>query len=116
MKTVRNIEGKKLVISYEGKDYEFPEEKAVLINDNLYKHLKGLIPLAFDFDYKAKKGEVLLKVKETETKVIFKKNVNVNQSDERGQEFLNPDETPQSGTTDGDGVGWYGEGLQEDKI
>jgi len=114
MKAIRNIEGKKLLVSYKGNDFEFPKGKAVLVDKKLFEHIRNLIPLAFDFDYKAKKGEELSEPKQKKTNPVFQKNVTTLRKNEGLS--LKPDQTPESGTTDRDGVSWYGPGLQKDSI
>ena len=110
MKVISNKENKELSFDFEGNTYHFPIKGLIQVEDDLYNHLKELVPLAFNFAPDVKKTDVAVKVKKSETKTIFK-----------GVSFGKPavktgnsDGLPSG--MDGDGVAWYGEGLTDDSV
>jgi hypothetical protein len=115
MKTAKSKDDS-LVISFEGWDYHFKKKKTVFITQKLLDHLKERYPLAFDFEVKPKRGQKITNVKKTKTKVFFKEpeeiDMKVMQPGAQSPTFGQADLTPPSGTTDKDGVSWYGEGVE----
>ena len=122
MIAIKNIEGKDLDIPFEGWTYHFPQGKIVLVEMELRDHLIDLIPLAFDFNAQTSKKKGYQAVKRTKTTAYIKPSP---YDEEKGTADMkigkegqfptfgkgNPDLTPPAGTTDRDGVGWYGEGA-----
>lgn len=113
MKVIKNIEGKELKFQFEGWEYRFEPKKRVQVEDDLYEYLKKTVPLAFKWDIKLKKGKVAIKAPRVKFSPQFP-----------GGKFglksasvaTGSDGLPTSGATDGDGVSWYGEGLQNDSV
>lgn len=111
MKVIVNKEGKELSFDFNGKTYTFATTKeGFKVEDDLYNHLKEIVPLAFNFSPKDK------------NLAVIEPNIVVTQNKFTGATFgvqskkfeNNPDETPANGKTDKDGVEWYGDGLQDD--
>lgn len=110
MKNIINKEDKELKFSFEGTDYKFPNGKLVQVEEALYDHLKGIVPLAFDFNPKVTKKSVAMPVIKEKTHVAFTGGI----FGKASRPVSTVDQTPQSGTADKDGVEWYGEGLEND--
>lgn len=113
MKVIKNIEGKELKFQFEGHEYRFEPGKILQVDEALYDYLYATVPLAFKWDVKLKKSAVVKKAPRVKFAPNFPgsrfglKSVNVAKG---------PDGLPLSGTTDRDGVDWYGEGLQVDSV
>jgi len=115
MKVIINKEQKEIPVSFEGNDYFFAAGEPAQVEDNLFEHLKELLPMSFDFKPNLSKLTVVNEVKKTPTKVVFPggkfgmQSATVNRVN-----FPNADELPNNGQTDKDGVEFYGEGLEDD--
>jgi hypothetical protein len=113
MKVIKNIEGKDLSFQFEGWEYHFESGKLVQVEDGLYNYLKETVPLAFKFEPKLKKKAVVVKVPRVKFAPKFPgSRFGIKSTDVA----KGPDGLPLSGSTDRDGVGWYGEGLQVDSV
>lgn len=112
MKVIVNKEQKDLTFSFEGNDYTFSAGKPAQVEDNLYDHLKELVPLAFDFEPELGKINAVAKVRQTPTKNVFPggrfgvQSANINRPV--------ADDLPSNGQVDADGVEFYGKGLEDD--
>ena len=117
MKAIKNIEGKLLEVAFEGKTYVFGKDKTVLVEENVIEHLKETIPLAFDFKVKTTKKSIFKRVKTKTTPALRPMSSPANDmiATKKGEQMMplgKVDVTPPSGTTDRDGVSWYGEGVE----
>jgi hypothetical protein len=133
MKAIKLLIGNNLDVSFDFYTYHFEVGKVYSVSDLLYDHLKTNMGLTFDFDIQETK-KPLLQVKREKTKSFIKPTQPVTDQDKSYQSdmvikppkvnatfgtndnTLMPDITPPGGTIDGDGVEWYEEGLQEDKL
>lgn len=114
MRAIKNVSEKELVISFEGFDYIFPKEKPVVVDEALYNHVLENWPLAFN-SYSGGKKEIVPTIMKKKTRsfaagrtVFGKPGENAEENEVEG--------LPASGTVDKDGVAWFGEGLEEDKV
>ena len=119
MKVIVNKEQKDLTFSFEGNDYTFSAGKPAQVEDALFVHLQGLVPLAFDFEPDLSKIKAVAKVHKVPTHNVFpggKFGVQSANLSKTNFPNVNPvaDETPESGKTDSDGATWYGPGLESD--
>lgn len=117
MPIIRNKGNKDLKFSWDFNTYTFPKGKMVFVSKELYEFVIDRWPLAFDFNIELKDSKGVPEVKKEKSPSLIKTQpVNTNQSDNvsvrRQVTFSDVDNTPASGTTDKDGVGWYGEGLE----
>ena len=114
MIAVKNVEGKDLEVSFEGNTYIFPKDTALFIPEDLASHLGEIIPLAFDFNYKPAKGEMLPKVRFNKTKSIYpeKAEAEIDMKVSQGKmkaDILEPDYEAR-------GADFYGKGIEEDNL
>lgn len=112
---VKNIDSHEIVIPFEGTTYSLPKGKTVMIPKSLFDFLKERFPLSFDFEVQVKKAAPA--VKKTKTPSLLKRTQRVNEDmqviDTRPKEmFGGADITPPGGSTDSDGVAWYGGGIE----
>jgi len=119
MIAVKNIAEKDIKVSFEGYTYEFPQDKTRLIQNKLYEHIRELWPKGV-FHKLVKSRKQMLKVKRTKTKSYVKPegkpdftnvDMRITKAGSQKSTFGSIDGTPRSGTVDGDGVEWYGEGA-----
>jgi hypothetical protein len=113
MVTVKNIEGKPLELSFEGKTYTFPKNQIVYVDDEVVAYLKDLWPLAFEFNVAVPKGTTAAKVQFTKTRSLIPIQEEVAD--------MKPMATGrQIGTfgseSDLKGEGFYGPGLEQDDL
>jgi hypothetical protein len=119
MKVIVNKEQKDLTFSFEGNDYTFVAGKPAQVEDALFVHLQALVPLAFDFEPDLSKIKAVAKVQKKPTNNVFPggkfgaPSANLTRVGFPNTEKV-IDETPESGKTDKDGIGWYGPGLESD--
>lgn len=119
MEAVKNISGNDLEFPFEFKTYLFPKNGKVLVDKKLFAHLKTIVPLSFDFNPDVGKTEKLVMVKSKKTPSFVKPtrealeqvgDMSATRAGMQKRTFGQIDQTPPSGTTDSDGVSWYGEG------
>lgn len=115
MKPIKNI-GNNLEVPYEFYTYSFPKNRVVMVENNLFEFIKDRWPLSFDFsialDEKVKRPPEVHKDK---TPMLIKtedKSRDMRFSYGQPKATFGPDELPASGVTDGDGVSWFGEGVE----
>jgi hypothetical protein len=119
MRPIRNIDNHDLKVDFDFNTYFLPKNRTVMVEEDLFNHLKEILPLSFSFDVEVgSKGKPLPMVKRTKTKSFFPTDEKRKTNDDMYIENPNPkatfggaDLTPDSGTTDKDGVTWYGEGI-----
>jgi len=118
MKAIKNT-FKEVEVSFEGYTYKFPKGKTRLVEDALYEHISGIWDKVFD-DVKLSKDKQYTKPKKTKTKrfILPEKESTFSSNDMRITEaghqkatFASADGTPKAGTTDKDGIEWYGAGV-----
>jgi len=107
-----------LDVSFEGYTYNFPKGKAVLIEEALYEHIKGIWPSGVFKKISSNKKQ-LTRAKRKKTHSYIKpepeptytsEDMKITQAGRQTPTFGQADITPPAGTTDKDGVEWYGEG------
>lgn len=120
MKAIKNTYKEDIILPFNGTNYHFPIGKVVMINEEVWNFLNSNFPLSFTFSPKVEKGTPIPKAKEEKTKVYIKStkiddqmgkgDMMTDHGDEKPT-FGGADVTPPDGTTDKDGVEWYGEGI-----
>jgi hypothetical protein len=117
MKAVKNIL-ETLEVSFEGWTYNFPKGKVVLIEDGLYEHIKGIWSGGV-FKKVSTKNKQVTRAKRKKTHAYIKpekeptytsEDMKITQAGRQTPTFGQADLTPPAGTTDKDGVEWYGDG------
>ena len=120
MKPIKNTEPHDLKIDFEGTSYILPMGKVVLVENKLHDYLKENLPLAFAFNPTTEKNKPVPQAESSKTPVRLPmsspRSDMVVTNGRPTPTFGNPDITPESGTTDKDGVNWYGEGLEVDNL
>ena len=109
MKIIINKESKDLVRPFNGYDYTLVAGKPLQIEDDLYEHLKEVLPLSFDFEPELKKDAVVAKPHRIPTKSVFP-----------GGKFGIPSANLTKSAPLDDGLsgadGFTGPGLENDKV
>ena len=115
MKVIVNTEKKVLSFDFEGKTYTFEVSKTpVKVSDELYNHLKELVPLAFDFEPEFAKSVPVSEVKSIDTRTKFS-NANFGIQSKKLEMPYNVTPTQdKSYESELKGAEWYGDGLQDD--
>jgi hypothetical protein len=115
MKAVSNISGQILNVDFNGETYHF-DKTPVIVEEDLFNHLKERYPLAFDFEFKSSKP--VSKVKSTKTVSKFERPITDGGVDMRAGLKRSPevmfnevDGLPSNGNIDKDGVEWSGETI-----
>ena len=119
MIAVKNISDKKIEIPFEGYTYKFKEGSTLLITEDLYNHIRSIWEKGVFKEIKKSQKQMLRAPKVKTPAVIkqepidtFKSNdMKITKGGTQSPTLSNPDATPASGTIDGDGVEWYGEGA-----
>ena len=112
MKVIVNKEKIPLSFDFEGKTYHFKVSKTpIKVSDELYSHLKELVPLAFDFAPENAKKIPVADVQVVDTVNKFTGAKFGMQSKTMEMRFKPEDKSYES---DIKGPGWYGDGLQDD--
>jgi len=108
-------------VPFEGFTYTFPADEIVTVDDKVYEYVATTWPLSFAIGQKLDKMTPVKEAKKVKTKSFFaKRNVedlgteDMNIQSPMGETptFGGVDQLPKSGTTDADGVSWYGDGVQ----
>jgi len=112
MIAIKNIEPKEMVVSYEGTDYIFPNEKVVLVEDKVYDFIKESYPLTFKFKVKLSKKKPVPKVSTKKTQVFSiasnrVSDMNVTLNGQQANTFANPET---------EGPEYYGKGIEIENI
>jgi hypothetical protein len=109
MKFIVNKEKQSLSFPFNGNTYTFAvTDECYKVEDDLYEHLREIVPLAFDFDIKPGKNVAVIEPSIVDTKNKFGGGQFGQKSREMGSEpdVMEPDQLT--------GDGWYGDGLQDD--
>jgi hypothetical protein len=117
MIAIRGID-QTMEVSYEGFTYMFPKGRTLLVEDNVAEFIFESWPMSFEKVKKSKKPAPKVSKKKTpaftkalEQEVYTADDMKATRAGKQSPTFGQGDTTPPSGTTDGDGVGWYGEGA-----
>jgi len=111
-----------MVIGFEGWDYTVPSKKEVLVEEDVAAFLEERCPfLKVSEPKRSKPPYFVAAIKKTKTPVRINSNSDpttdmVVRSRYESNDTLGPDNLPQSGMTDKDGVEWVGEGVEIDSL
>lgn len=111
MVAIKNIEGKELSLQFEGSTYHFPKEGVVLVEDNVCEYLKEIWPLAFEYDVKTAKNEIIPKVRVVKTKSFLSNN-----DDKLDMKVSRGKMLADSLGSETEGVDFYGAGIEVDSL
>jgi len=116
MKAIKGID-QTTEVSFEGFTYYFPKDKTFLVEDDVAEFILETRPMGFEAVKKSKKPAPKVSKKKTpvytqpiEQEVYTADDMRATRAGRQSPTF-GQGGLPPSGTTDGDGVGWYGEGA-----
>jgi hypothetical protein len=117
MRTLKNIGKKDMEVPFNFNTYSFPKEKPVAVEDDVAAFIEERWPLSFNFSNKVEKDTP--EVTKTKSRAYIRPEINKKidssmsiDSEEAKPTFGGADQTPADGSIDGDGVSWYGEGIE----
>lgn len=125
MKAIKNITEKDMEVPFNGFTYFLEKDKAVFVEEDFSEFCQERWPNGFEFNVKVEPKKPIVQAKKTKTKAFIPTSEEAKTLGTDDMKIRNPhvsstfeglDLTPPSGTTDKDGVGWYGPGVETDTL
>ena len=117
MKPIKSLIKDSLSVDFAGDTYVI-DDKPVLVNEDLFEHLKERYPMAINFEFKGTKAMTKIKSTKTPVKMVTRPadagiDMMAGKPNSPNPSFNKVDGLPDSGKADKDGVEWYGESKTE---